>query len=78
MGISRVQSWKRQLQALRARLAGNQHCHRCGALPNQRGVLVLADGVLEQLPRDDDGRLIPFRCPNCLEAPVVALPANGR
>jgi hypothetical protein len=70
--------WIHQLQALRDRLKGNQHCHRCGALPNQRGILVLASGVLEQLPRDDDGRLIPFRCPNCLEAPLVVLPANGR
>jgi predicted RNA-binding Zn-ribbon protein involved in translation (DUF1610 family) len=77
MGISRVQSWKRQVQALRDRLKGNQHCPRCGALPNRRGVLVLASGVLEQLPRDDAGRLIPFRCPNCHEPPLVVLP-EGR
>jgi hypothetical protein len=78
MATSRLEGWRRQVQALRARLAGNQHCHRCGAVPGGRGVLILKEGVLEQLPRDDAGRLIPFRCPNCLEAPLVVLPANGR
>ncbi len=77
MGISRVQGWKRQLAALRARLAGDQHCHRCGAVEGARGVLVLASGVLEKLPRRADGSLEPFRCPGCLEAPLVVLP-EGR
>ncbi len=69
--------WIHQLQALRDRLKGNQHCGRCGALPNQRGILILADGVLEKLPRRADGSLEPFRCPGCLEAPLVVLP-EGR
>jgi hypothetical protein len=77
MATSRLEGWRRQVQALRDRLKGNQHCGRCGAAPGGRGVLILADGVLEQLERRPDGSLEPFRCPNCLEAPLVVLPANG-
>ncbi len=77
MATSRLESWKRQVQALRDRLKGDQHCHRCGAAPGGRGVLILKEGVLEVLPRRADGSLQPFRCPNCLEAPLVVLP-EGR
>ncbi len=79
MAISRVQSWKRQLAALRARLAGDQHCARCGALPNQRGILVVELAALNALPRDGAGNLVErVHCPACLVVPAVLLPGNDR
>jgi hypothetical protein len=53
-------------------------CPRCNAAPGQRGILVLASGVLEVLPRRPDGTLLPFHCPGCLQPPRVVLPETQR
>ncbi len=79
MGTSRLQNWKRQLAALRARLAGDQRCGRCGALPTERGVLIVQLDALNALQRDHAGNLVErVHCPACLVVPAVLLPANGR
>ncbi len=79
MAISRVQNWKRQIKALSARLRRDQRCGRCGALENERGVLVVQLDALNALQRDDTGALVePVFCPGCLQPPAVLLPANGR
>ncbi len=71
--------WIHQLQALRDRLKGNQHCTRCGALPNQRGILIVEPAALNALQRDHAGNLVErVHCPACLVVPAVLLPANGR
>jgi uncharacterized protein with PIN domain len=54
-------------------------CTRCNAAPGHRGILVLASGVLEQLERDESGRLLePVFCPSCLVPPLILLPDNQR
>ncbi len=79
MAISRVQNWKRQISALSARLRRDQRCGRCGALENERGVLVVQLDALEALPRDDTGALVEaIFCPGCLQPPRILLPHNGR
>jgi hypothetical protein len=79
MATRRLEGWRRQVQALRDRLKGDQHCTRCGALPNERGVLVVQLDALEALPRDEAGALVePVFCPGCLQPPRILLPHNGR
>ncbi len=79
MAISRVQNWKRQISALSARLRRDHRCGRCGALPNQRGVLVVQLEALNALQRDHAGNLVEaIFCPGCLQPPRILLPHNGR
>ncbi len=70
--------WKRLERRKKLHDPKVQLCPRCGAPPGQRGILVLASGVLEQLPRRPDGTLVPFHCPGCLQPPRVVLPESGR
>jgi hypothetical protein len=79
MAISRVQNWKRQISALRARLGRDHRCGRCGAPEGERGVLVVEPAALSALPRDESGALVEaIFCPGCLQVPAIILPHNGR
>jgi hypothetical protein len=79
VATSRLEGWRRQVQALSARLRRDQRCHRCGAPEGERGILVVELAALSALPRDDAGNLVErVHCPGCLQVPAVLLPANGR
>jgi hypothetical protein len=76
---TKLAAWKRQIKALRARLAGDQRCGRCGAPEGERGILIVELAALSALPRDGAGNLVELvHCPACLAVPMILLPANDR